>query len=308
MKIFTNPEERRLRAGWRLGAQFFLMYLIALGLIWGISRFISFSGHWIPTTAFAAGAVISIILAAKGMDRRSRSDFGLEINASGVRECGFTFMLAGTAMGIIFLIEYSAGWVSFIGFGWMQLNNEPYVLMLGSYFLFMVLVGFYEELIFRGYQIVNLSEGFNGSDLSRGRAVIGAVVLSSVIFGLMHAMNPNAGWISTSNVALAGLMLAFPFVITGRLWGSIGLHIGWNFFQGGVFGFSVSGLPGRASVLQIKQQGPELLTGGGFGPEAGLLGILGYVIIIAGLLWYYRRTDQAVAVHSRMGAYHPVKP
>ncbi len=308
MNIFTNPDESRLRAGWRLGVQFFLMFLIGFGLMWGISRFLTFSGQWFPTACIAAGAILSTLLAAKEMDRRSRNDFGLKLNPKGLRECGFTFVLAGATMGIIFLIEYSAGWISLTGFGWTQFNNDPYVLMLGSYFLFMVMVGFYEELVFRGYQIVNLSEGFNGPGVSRRGAVIRAVALSSFIFGAMHATNPNAGWISTLNVALAGAMLAFPFVITGRLWGSVGLHIGWNFFQGGIFGFPVSGLPGRASVLQIKQQGPELMTGGGFGPEAGLLGILGYIIIVAGLLWYFRRSDQAVAVHSRLGIYHPVLP
>lgn len=305
MNIFFNPEENRLRAGWRIASQLFLMFLIGLGLIWIVSRFYTVTGQTLSVFALALGAVISVALAVRGMDQRPYTDLGIAFASPSYREGIFGFLLAGLVMGAIFLTEYLAGWLNIENFGWQQVGPESYILSFIAYFAWMLMIGFYEELVFRGYQIVNLAEGFNLPDISRRQAVIGSVALSSFIFGILHAMNPSASGISTLNVMLAGGMLALPFIITGRLALSIGLHAGWNFFQGGVFGFPVSGVPTRAALLQIQQQGPEIITGGSFGPEAGLLGVLGFVLIIAVLLIYFKKKDQPITIHHRFGIYTP---
>jgi hypothetical protein len=85
----------------------------------------------------------------------------------------------------------------------------------------------------------------------------------------------------------AGLLLAFCYVRTGKLWLSIGLHVGWNFFEGVVFGFPTSGVT-IYSLLHIHVTGPALWTGGAFGPEAGLI-ILPALAIGAGLVWLYTK-------------------
>lgn len=303
MNIFINPDEDRFRAGWRIAAQLFFMYLIGLPLILFTNSFIPIEINLLGTICIAFGAIASTVLAAKGLDNRPWQQFGVVFDKKNIREWGYGFVLAGIAMGIIFAIEYAAGWLTVSSFGWQQINASPYMLTFVGYLLFMVLVGFYEELIFRGYQIVNASEGLNLPNIRRKQAVLIAVFISSVAFGVGHAFNPNAGWISTLNIILAGAMLAFPFVVTGRLSLSIGLHIGWNFFQGGVFGFSVSGIPGRASLLQINQMGPDWLTGGAFGPEAGVLGLLGMGIIILILIWYFKKIRQKLIIYHSFGVY-----
>lgn len=305
MNIFFNPDENRLRAGWRIASQLFLMFLIGFGLIWIVSRFYTLSGQTLTVVALALGAVISVGLAVRGMDRRPYTDLGITASSISCREALFGFGLAGGVMALIFTTEYLAGWLSIVDFGWQQVDPGSYLLSFMAYFAWMVMVGFYEELVFRGYQIVNLSEGFNMPGLNRRQAVIGSVVLSSFIFGLLHATNPSASWISTLNVMLAGAMLALPFIISGRLALSIGLHIGWNFFQGGIFGFPVSGVPARATLLQVHQQGPEILTGGSFGPEGGLLGVLAFALIAGALLLYFKKTDRPISIHSRFGVYTP---
>jgi len=93
----------------------------------------------------------------------------------------------------------------------------------------------------------------------------------------LHLGNPNATWYSAAGIFLAGLFLAYAYVRTGQLWLSMGLHLGWNFFEGVVFGFPVSGLD-IYRLLRIQVHGPELWTGGAFGPEAGLIVVPGLLL------------------------------
>ena len=151
----------------------------------------------------------------------------------------------------------------------------------------------HEEFFSRGYQLKNLAEGFNGLwGLGPRGAVLVATFVSAIIFGLLHAGNPNATWVSTFNIFLAGLFLALGYVLTGELALPIGLHMGWNFFQGNVFGFPVSGTGANATTfIAIHQGGNPLVTGGAFGPEAGLIGIaamlLGSLLIIGWVRMQY---------------------
>jgi hypothetical protein len=162
-----------------------------------------------------------------------------------------------------------------------------------------VCVGFYEELVSRGYQLRNAAEGLNSSSLGPRGAVLLAWALSSAFFGYLHAANPNATILSTANVALAGLMLGCGYVLTGELAIPIGLHVTWNFFQGTVFGFPVSGLRiGGATFLSIEQGGPDLWTGGPFGPEGGLLAPAAMALgILLTVLWVRLRRGR-VAIHA----------
>ncbi|HBQ58950.1 MAG TPA: CPBP family intramembrane metalloprotease domain-containing protein, partial [Balneolaceae bacterium] len=156
------------------------------------------------------------------------------------------------------------------------------------FFVRMISVGFYEELMTRGYLIPNITEGFTLGKITPQKATIIAITVSSALFGIMHAGNPNSSVTAVINIFLAGVMLAVPFVLTGRLALSIGIHFSWNFFQAGIFGFRVSGLEVRSSLIQIQQGGSDWWTGGAFGPEAGVIGILGILLILATTLLYLK--------------------
>ena len=181
------------------------------------------------------------------------------------------------------------------------------IAILGPVTVFLV-VGITEELLARGYQLRNLSEGFNGAPFAPRTAILVSWVISSSLFGLLHIFNPNATWLSILYLMLAGLFLGLGAVLTGRLGLPIGVHITWNLFQGSVYGFPVSGnLFPSARVLVIEQGGPPVWTGSAFGPEAGLIGIaailLGCLCTLAWVQFRYR----SLRVYRPLAVYRPLR-
>jgi uncharacterized protein len=135
------------------------------------------------------------------------------------------------------------------------------------------------------------------------------LVLSSVVFGVLHGNNPNATAFSTINLALAGVLLGLGYVLTGQLAIPIGIHITWNFFQGNVFGFPVSGGQfGAATVVATEQGGPPIWTGGAFGPEGGLLGLLVMFAGCIAILAWVRARYGVLFVHAPLAEYQGAAP
>ncbi|WP_176787227.1 CPBP family intramembrane glutamic endopeptidase [Sphingomonas sp. NFR15] len=103
-----------------------------------------------------------------------------------------------------------------------------------------------------------------------------ALALSALIFGGAHLANPHASLISALAIAVeAGLMLAGFYLLTGRIWLSVGVHAGWNFAQGAIFGAPVSGMPSDGSLFRSVPDGAfaSWITGGTFGPEGSAVAV-----------------------------------
>jgi uncharacterized protein len=134
----------------------------------------------------------------------------------------------------------------------------------------------FEELLFRGV-IFRLFQEWGGTWI--------ALAVSALLFGLVHAKNPGATWVSTVAIALeAGILLAAAFVVTRNLWFPIGLHFAWNFCEGPIYGTQISGHNFVSSALLGRLSGPAIFTGGPFGPEAGLAAIVTCLIAAIALL------------------------
>ncbi|MFC9963953.1 CPBP family intramembrane glutamic endopeptidase [Nocardia ignorata] len=123
-----------------------------------------------------------------------------------------------------------------------------------------------EELLFRGV-VHRILEERTGSII--------AIAVSSLIFGLTHLVNSNATlWGALAIAVEGGALLAIAYIATRSLWLPIGLHFAWNFTESGVFGTAVSGADGESGLLRTVLSGPDVLTGGTFGPEASLFALL----------------------------------
>jgi len=182
--------------------------------------------------------------------------------------------LVGLALGplmflAILLVLLAAGWVS-IGPGTIAGSG-----LLLSFVTF-TLVAFSEEAFSRGWVLQVLERGY-------GARV--AVVVSAGLFAVLHAFNPGFGITALLGLFLAGLLLAEAYLVTRQLWLPMALHLSWNYSEGPLFGVQVSGLPAEG-LLTVTPSGPAVVTGGPFGPEAGLVVIAGIglgALLIAGL-------------------------
>jgi membrane protease YdiL (CAAX protease family) len=133
-----------------------------------------------------------------------------------------------------------------------------------------------EELLFRSLLLSGLLV------IIKGRAWA-AVLISGLVFGLLHASNHHASTMSVIGNGLGGVIYALAFVRTRRIWAPLALHFAWNYVQGPIMGFQVSGVHfgGLQKVVDI---GPTWATGGAYGPEAGAVGIAARFLIIAAVL------------------------
>ncbi len=281
--IFISPHEARLRAGWRLLLQTLLIGVInfILGGIIGILGIPELSGKWgllFRQIQELIRYASSIYIARLWLDRRSFESLGVKVG----RQAWFD-VLAGIGivfvqMGFVYSVLSSLGWLTFESFAW-EFDPPGTVLMNTLLFLgIFMLVGWNEELLSRGYHLQTIASGLN---------LFWAVIISSAFFGLLHLDNPNATWVSTAGIFFAGVYQSYAYIRTRQLWLPIGLHIGWNFFEGVVFGFPVSGLDIYA-LSRIQVTGPVLWTGGAFGPEAGLI-LLPSLIVGSVLIYWFTR-------------------
>jgi len=188
---------------------------------------------------------------------------------------GFSLGLVMIAAGfLLLLLLHEISWEG---------TNPDVVKLVLSLVLF-IAVGFTEELIFRGYILNNLMRSMN-------RYV--ALLVSSILFSLVHIGNANFDVISFVSILFAGLLLGLPYIFTKSLWLPVTLHFSWNFFQGTIFGFNVSGNT-EYTLINQSRNADTLLNGGKFGFEGSILSIIFVALAITFLWVYYRRKEKAM--------------
>ncbi|HEX4534548.1 MAG TPA: CPBP family intramembrane glutamic endopeptidase [Rhizomicrobium sp.] len=262
----SNPEITAGERGfWRWWPLRLLLFFIVLILLYGGGQtavlFLPAKMALVPAavTAIAAaliGAAI-LIIAYRLLVRWTEHRPATELRASGAA----IQLLGGTLIGfVLFAGVYGVLWASgAVTFhGWSNAGG------LAGAFAMSLLAGVGEELIFRGAVYRFFENGFG---------TLIALILSGALFGLIHAANPGATLESSAAIALeAGILLGAAYLLTRSLWLPIGLHFGWNFTEGGIFGTAVSGNKSHG-LIDATLSGPQLLSGGVFGPEASVAAV-----------------------------------
>lgn len=314
--LVWNSDEHRLRALVRLVGMAVLLVASSLILVVAAALLVGpqlmlrvASGMELTRARGLAVAVLaghgamlaSVALAAWLLDRRPLRALGLVLDRAWWRDLLAGLVLGAVLIGGVFAVLLGTGSVEVTDVLVAPPGTSPaetVVLLLVA----VVGIGLAEELLVRGYLLTNIAEGLRGWLGSRG-ALLAALGVTAVVFGAMHALNTDASVLGTVSLVGAGLFLGLGYVLTGRLALPIGAHITWNLFLGPVFGLPVSGmLDPSQSVLATEAVGPVLLTGGGFGPEAGLPGLAASLVGIGLVLAWVRRTRGAVQLDHRIAA------
>jgi uncharacterized protein len=203
------------------------------------------------------------------LDRQPLLSLGLQ-RSGWLRNLSAGLGLGAGLMVLLFFVMAMAGWLT-AELPW------PGTLPLFGSALSWAALSFVEELTFRGYILQGLAKAW---------AMSLAVGVSSILFGLVHIIDPNVQFLAIVNICVAGLFFALAYLVTRSLWLPAGIHIGWNLTE-----INVLGLPGSGhtepSLFTSAVTGPELLTGGAFGPEGGLVGLAAWCLGILMLVGYW---------------------
>lgn len=160
----------------------------------------------------------------------------------------------------------------------INIDFNPRVIFVTIILLF--IASLLEEITFRGYLLNNLMESVNKYI---------ALGITAIIFGGLHSLNPNFTYLGLINLILMGIFLGIYYIHVKNLWFPIFLHLSWNYFQGPIFGFSISG-KGQGIDFFIEQElhGNPLITGGNFGFEGSIILTIIIIILILVLDYNYR--------------------
>ena len=206
----------------------------------------------------------------------SREDFvSIGLNFVGFKIDFYKGLLAGTVLicsGFILLTVLN---LTLIDLTYFSFYDQIF------YFFLFTIVSLNEEIAIRGYILHNLSSSFN-------KYV--ALIISSLVFMIMHLGNPNIGILPLVNLLLAGIFLGIYTIHKNNLWFPIGAHLTWNYLQGPIFGFEVSGNKIN-SLFEQKPNGHELLTGGNFGFEGSIILTLFLMISIFYMDGYFQKPN-----------------
>ncbi|MBL9174994.1 MAG: CPBP family intramembrane metalloprotease [Verrucomicrobiales bacterium] len=307
--IFWNAEEHRLRAGWRV--VLFGVLLLVTAIPAGFIREAD-AGSLYTRLATSQGLWMLLLLAATAflarfVDRRPFSDYGLTRGPSWGLNLIFGLVLGAAMMGLVFGFELAVGWIR-IKPAAARWASEFHAVDLGLQVLLFAAVAVGEELTDRGYLLKNLAEGFNRGTGPSAGATLGAGLVGALIFGLMHSGNESASVLTSLNIGVAGLFLGLGFLWTRSLAIPMGAHFSWNFFQGPIFGFPVSGENVGQTVFDIAQGGPVVMTGGTFGPEGGLLSTVVTLLGIGAIALWVRWREGAVRLRPEISCAPASRP
>jgi membrane protease YdiL (CAAX protease family) len=244
-------------------------------MLLGIVLFLAIlvGAQWLLHEAHAPNVAVAIIICAlailfyTGYERAAERRLPTEVSPRRFPRLtllGFIFGLV--IFSITIALIALAGSYHIIAWQWSNALTVGFIAVLADAVV--------EEIVFRGF-IFRTCRDLWGTWI--------ALAISAVLFGAIHAFNPHATAVSSVAIAVeAGILLAVAYAVTESLWFPIGIHAGWNFAESMIYGTNVSGVTFHTSFFTSKLEGPPILTGGEFGPEASIVAVA--VCLAAALL------------------------
>jgi len=262
---FWNRNEGRVRAGWRIVAMLALYLVLTIGTMTAIDTWLDGYEEYLAPIAIVLTAILTAWLATRYLDHRPLGSLGLRPDRTWWRELvvglGFGLFLTG---GVL-VIYLATGWATVEG--WFAADEgRTFLAGFGLSVMSYAAVAVLEELLFRGYFITNATEGVPSRFVGLFKRVLPrrwlsavpvtvAVAVSSLVFAHFHGDTLTA--MQYLHFWLAGVLLGIPYVLTGRLGLSIGLH--WTFNVGVTSLFNVEG--GLPALVRLSFDGPALWVG-----------------------------------------------
>lgn len=233
------------------------------------------NNSWVASSLYIVGALI-ILAIYTGFVKLTEHRSIHELNIHSFH----TSTSIGLAIGAVFMSVIAA--ILFCYGYYTPSVNDVYFSDIFRCFFFYLLVSVGEEVMFRGILHRMISERF-------GLTI--ALIVSSLLFGFAHISNDNATVMAAVAIAIeAGLLLSAAYEFSRNLWLPIGIHWAWNFTQGNIYGFNVSGNYDEVSVFCSEISGPDIITGGEFGPEASVITAI-FGLGLSALLLYIKKKD-----------------
>lgn len=232
--------------------------------------------HTIVSFFSLLGTLLIIWIFMKFWDKEKFINLGFQTK-NRLKEFSVGIGLGALVMGFGYLLFLTIGQISFVNIDF----DIQKTLLSVAIFIFVAVT---EEVLVRGYILKNLMYSFN-------KYV--ALIVSSLLFSLMHAANPNIDWLSMINLFLAGILLGISYIHTRNLWFPIALHLSWNLFQS-LLGFNVSGQD-IYSLVNFKLEESNALNGGEFGFEGSVFCLTVEIVLIFIVVGYYQKKKVVVS-------------
>lgn len=249
----------------------FFVAAVTIGLILAAAPLVGLFGSLVAgTIGLGATGLVANLLTMRIFDRRPLVDIGLQLNRSSLRNLMLGVLLGGGTAALMLLAPLLAGSGHLVS----RAGAETNYYSLLFYLLALLVAATGEELIFRGYAFQLLVQHLGP---------FATILPVSVIFGFLHANNPNSTKLGVANTVLWGVLLGTAFLRSRDLWLPIGLHFGWNAVLP-LFGVNLSGLTIDVTRYSYRWDLAPVWSGGEYGPEGGLLATVFVVALFAVLL------------------------
>ena len=283
MKTLFLDSNRRLRNGWWI-ALFVALFLLSRALYTPMSHALKHAGvpaTWLEPLRFAF--VLLVTWACTRIRGEPLASIGFQIDRRWMKE-----LLLGTLAGMLMMLAI-VGLIWAVGGVRLELDPARSASALAYGFYLFLCVSLFEETLFRGFLFQRLLDG---------AGVWVAQLTVALLFAAGHWGNPGMHGatevVASLDLGLGAIMLGLAWLRTRSLALPVGLHLGWNWMQGHVLGFGVSGFDYAGWYQPQFLDRPQWLTGGEFGPESSVFAVLVDLVVI-GLLWKWRGTSDRMA-------------